>query len=153
MTERHEGPGLSDRAREQIHSFLEILAEHDRAIEARTYARFLADPAVNELFTSTMNRRQMFDDTLIAIHDLADDASWLRENMLALGSRHRHTYEVKIPMYDAWRDAVIEGTRDVVGDTLTPEAAAALAEALDLVHELMLVGAYPKGMPASGATA
>lgn len=149
MTERHEVKALSESARERIHAFLPVLAEHDRAIEAKTYERFLADPAVRDLFTSTMNRRQMFDDTLIAIHDLADDASWLNENMLALGSRHRHTYEVRIPMYDAWRDAVIDGTRDVVGDALTAADASALAEALDLVHHLMLVGSYPKGIPTS----
>lgn len=147
MTERQDVAVLSAKSREQIHAILPVLAEHDRAIEDRAYARFLADPSVKDLFSSVMNRRQMFDDTLIGIHDLADDATWLRENLLALGSRHRHTYEVTIPMYDAWRDAVIDGTRDVIGDELTTEASAALAEALDLLHQGMLEGSYPRGMP------
>ncbi len=152
MTERHEAMLLSDENRARIHAILETLATHDRAIEARTYARFLSDPGVKDLFgPSLANRRQMFDDTLIAIHDLCDDASWLRENLLALGSRHRHTYEVTLPMYDAWRDAVVDGTRDVVGAELDDATAAALGQAIDLIHRLMLVGAYPKGMPKSAA--
>jgi len=145
MSERRNGRALSTESRDRIGELLVILAEHDRAIEAKAYARFLADEAVATLFgPSTMNRRQMFDDTLIAIHDLADDASWLRENLLTLGSRHRHTYEVATRTYDAWRDAVIEGTRDVVAARLTDELARALEEALDLVHELMLEGAHPR---------
>lgn len=148
MTDRTAEPCERATSKDRLRALLEVLAEHDRAIEARTYERFLVDPVVRDLFGSShASRRQMFDDTLIAIHDLCDDASWLEENLLALGSRHRHTYEVRVSMYDAWRDAIVDGTRDVVGDRLDAPTEGALREALDRIHGRMLVGAYPKGIP------
>lgn len=132
----------------RLAALLAAIAEHDRAIERRTYERFLADEQVRMLFgTSEATRRTMFDDTLTSLYDLCEGSPWLRENLLAFGSRHRHTYEVRIPMYAAWRDALVGASVEVLGAALDADDQAALAEGLDVVHETMLDGAYPKGRP------
>lgn len=143
---------LTDEERSLIRDHVDRLIELEIDLPALVYTRFFEGrPEIQDLFgPSLANKRQMLDDTLVAVVDLVDGASWLLENLLALGSRHRHTYEATEAMYGLWEDAVIQGFHAALGEGFTPAHEAAYRKALGEVHHYMLVGAYPKRFAANG---
>lgn len=131
---------LTDAAKALLHHDLARLAEHGDAFANGVFEAWFAGASDAERLFQTHSfstKREMIDATLIAVHDLAEGASWLRWDLAAFGARHAGTYEVRDEMYGDYVDAVLASLRGVLGGELGAEREATWRDALSRIARAM----------------
>jgi hemoglobin-like flavoprotein len=118
---------------------LDAYAAHEARITERFYEIFFERrPDTLELFGahSIAEREEMMRETLRALLALCEGESWLEENLAALGRSHWE-YGVTTDMYDCLVDALIDCSREMLGERLDEEAESSLRLALCEIARLM----------------
>jgi len=116
-----------------------LVIERQPKLTTRFYEILFARyPQVRPLFgrTSPDVQAQMLQEALVAVMDHLDDASWLEQNLSAMGRKHVG-YGVTPEMY-GWVGASLLATlAEAAGAAWTPELEQAWAEAYGAVAGLM----------------
>lgn len=128
-------------SRERVYRVLELLAPREReaALVERFYARFFeCHPEVVPLFGvhGISEREEMIHETLRSLLARCEQATWLDENLHALGASHAE-YGVTAPMYPAFTQSFTATLRELLGEALSPEAEADVADMLDEIGRTM----------------
>jgi hemoglobin-like flavoprotein len=129
-----------------VREHLDALVEREDSLPAFVYPRlFEKSPASERLFgrQGEGSQRRMLYDTIATVVDYLDDECWVSTKLEGVGSLHRHVYEVEVPMYGAFIDAVVEGIGEALGPSVTSAHARAWHNALSCITESMLAGGYP----------
>lgn len=125
-----------------LRSTFHTIVERQPEITPRFYEiLFTRYPQVKPLFGRRAARAQqeMLQQTLVAVIENLDNASWLRSTLAALGSKHID-YGVTREMYDWVGDALLSTLAEILGEDWNDEVAAAWAEAYGTIRDLMLEG-------------
>lgn len=125
-----------------LRSSFQTVIEREHAITPRFYQiLFTRYPQARALFgrNSEQAQQKMLQDSLVAVVENLEDASWLRATLHALGAKHV-SYGVTAPMFDWVGDALIATLAEIMADEWTEEIAAAWQQAYAAIAELMLAG-------------
>lgn len=109
-------------ARTRVLDVLERLSERglEQALCERFYPRFFADcPEAVPLFGvhAIAEREEMVQETLRSLLARCEDASWLDENLRALGASHAE-YGVAAEMYPIYVSSFLATLREILGEEL-----------------------------------
>lgn len=132
--------GVPERERALLRSDLERLAHHGDALTDAVYARWFAlDAEALRLYRAHGfgNRREMTDTTLIAVHDLIEDASWIAYNVAAYGARHEGAYHVLPGMYATWVQSFVECLSELLAPDFDDDHRAAWSDVLARICRAM----------------
>src|SRR3954466_13670377 len=113
-----------------LRSSFELVLQRNPDLTERFYEiLFLRYPQVQPLFSRNGRTQQakMLASALGAVIDHLEDASWLTEQLGALGTRHLD-YGVTREMYDWVGDALLRTLAEVAADDWTAELEAAWTE-------------------------
>lgn len=122
---------------------LELVASREPVITKRFYEiLFSRYPQVKPLFSRNAPERQqkMLQDAIVAVVDHVEDASWLKQNLTAMGAKHVE-YGVTREMYDWVGASLLATLAEIAGPEWTPEVEKAWTEAYGAITGLMLEGA------------
>lgn len=126
---------------------LELVASREPLITKRFYEiLFQRYPQVQPLFSRNAPEKQqkMLQDAIIAVVDHVEDATWLKENLGAIGRKHLD-YGVTPEMY-GWVGASLLATlKEIAGPDWTPPVEKAWTDAYGAITGLMLEGAGNAG--------
>ena len=118
---------------------LQEIAPHEKRFTERFYEIFFERrPDTLALFGahSIAEREEMMRETLRALLALCEGESWIEENLAALGRSHWE-YGVTTDMYDCLVDALLDCSREMLGERLDEEAESSLRLALSEIARLM----------------
>jgi hemoglobin-like flavoprotein len=124
---------------ELLRSSFVLVVEREPEVTARFYdVLFTKYPQVKPLFgrRSRSEQERMLRDMLVAVVDHLEDATWLGDQLAALGKKHAG-YGVTPEMYGWVGASLLETLASVAGDAWTPELAAAWTDAYGAVAGLM----------------
>lgn len=126
-----------------LRSSFETVLERQPQITPRFYEiLFSRYPQARPLFgrKSQEEQAKMLQETLVAVVDHLEDASWLEKNLKALGEKHID-YGVTDDMYEWVGESLLATLAEVAGDDWTPEVESAWREAYDAIAAMMKEGA------------
>ena len=129
---------------------LELLAEHETLFNEAFYEIFFARrPDTLPLFGAhdIAEREEMIHETLRSLYAISEEEEWLPDNLIALGQSHAE-YGVTTDMYDSFCDALVDCSRQILGDSLGEVEVAALRLGIAEVSRQM----SEAGAPRAGAT-
>lgn len=121
----------------------DLLATRESKITARFYEiLFERYPQTRPMFSrkTPEKQQQMLAEALVAVLDHLEDASWLEQNLQAMGATHA-TYEVTSEMYGWVGECLLATFAEVAGDDWSPELEEAWATAYGALSSLMIQGA------------
>ena len=122
---------------------LEIIIERQPQFTPRFYEILFARyPQVKPLFgkNSSENQAKMLQESIVAVMDHVEDASWLASTLGAIGVKHL-SYGVEDKMYPWVGECLIATLAEISGSAWTPEVNDAWVEAYGAITALMLAGA------------
>lgn len=126
-----------------LRSSFNLVLEREPNLTHRFYGiLFSRYPQVRPLFgrNSQAQQEKMLAESLVAVMDHLEDASWLEEKLMAMGLKHV-SYGVTDEMYPWVADSLISAMSEVAGDDWTPEHDKAWGDALSAIASLMIRGA------------
>lgn len=126
-----------------LRSSFDLVLERQPDLTPRFYEiLFSRYPQVRPLFgrRSQQEQAKMLQEALVAVVDHLEDATWLEDNLRAMGRKHVE-YGVTEEMYDWVGDSLLSTLAEVAGDEWTPELEAAWKEAYGAIASLMKAGA------------
>lgn len=121
----------------------EMLAARESQITRRFYEIFFERyPQVRPMFSrkTPEKQQQMLAEALVAVLDHLEDASWLEENLKAMGRTHGD-YEVTPEMYGWVGECLLATFAEVAGEDWNAELEGAWTAAYGAVSSLMIAGA------------
>lgn len=124
---------------ETLQSSLALIASREPNITRRFYEiLFSRYPQVRPLFARNAPERQqrMLQEAIVAVIDHVEDASWLKENLAAMGVKHIE-YGVTREMYDWVGESLLATLAEIAGSEWTPKVATAWTEAYGAIVSLM----------------
>lgn len=122
---------------------LELVASREPLITKRFYEiLFHRYPQVQPLFSRNGQEKQqkMLQDAIVAVIDHVEDATWLKENLGAIGRKHVD-YGVTTEMYGWVGISLLATLEEIAGDEWTPQVEKAWTDAYGAISGLMLEGA------------
>lgn len=128
---------------ELLRSSLALVAERQPEITPRFYEiLFERYPEAEKLFglRSRDAQAKMLQDAIVAVIDHLEDASWLQEQLGALGAKHVD-YGVTEPMYAWVGESLLATLAEIAGDDWNDELQQAWTDAYGAIRDLMLAGA------------
>jgi hemoglobin-like flavoprotein len=131
-----------------LRSSFELVLTREPNLTHRFYDKlFTRYPQAQPLFGKNSRDRQekMLAEALVAVMDHLEDASWLTEQLAALGAKHAG-YGVTTEMYDWVGDALLRTLAEVAGADWTGALEAEWTEAYGAIASLM-----QKGVPAAAS--
>ncbi len=126
-----------------LRSSLDVVVERQPSFTPRFYEiLFSRYPQVQPLFgkNSRDNQAKMLQESIVAVMDHVEDATWLTDTLGAMGAKHL-SYGVEDHMYAWVGDCLLATLAEVAGDAWTPEVRDAWVEAYGAISGLMLAGA------------
>jgi hemoglobin-like flavoprotein len=138
---------------ELLRTSFELVIDRQPQLTARFYEiLFERFPQVRPLFgrNSGANQQHMLQSALVAVIDNLDDASWLRDTLHAMGSKHVD-YGVTEEMYDWVGASLLAALAEAAGEAWTQEVEAAWVAAYGAIAGLMQEGARPRAAAAAAA--
>ncbi len=128
---------------ELLRSSFELVASRQPMITPRFYELlFERYPQSKPLFSpnGAAKQQQMLQDALVAVLDHLEDASWLEQQLGALGSKHLD-YGVTVEMYDWVGECLLATLAETAGDDWNAQTAEAWTAAYGAIASLMQAGA------------
>ncbi len=128
---------------ELLRNSFALVAERAPSFTPRFYEiLFERYPQAKPLFGNNAPDRQakMLQESLVAVMDHLEDASWLKDTLTGMGAKHVE-YGVTEEMYPWVGDALVATLAEVAGDDWTPEMAQAWGQAYGAISGMMLEGA------------
>ena len=126
-----------------LRSSFELVAERQPLITPRFYELlFERYPQAKPLFgrNSADKQQEMLQGALVAVLDHLEDATWLEEQLGALGAKHVD-YGVTNEMYDWVGDCLLRTLAEIAADDWNDELAKAWADAYGAITSLIQRGA------------
>lgn len=123
-----------------IRASLALLASRQPMLAPRFYEiLFERYPSVRPLFSrhALDEQGRMLQDAIVAVVEHIEDASWLSENLTALGRRHVG-YGVTREMYAWVGESWLATFAEIAGQDWTPALERAWSDAYEVIVELML---------------
>lgn len=128
---------------EVLRNSLEIVVERQPHFTPRFYEILFARyPQVQPLFgkNSHQNQAKMLQESIVAVMDHVEDASWLAGTLGAMGAKHL-SYGVEDHMYPWVGECLLATLKEIAGSAWTQEVHDAWVEAYGAISGLMLEGA------------
>lgn len=126
-----------------LRSSFELVVSREPHVVGRFYEiLFERYPQSKALFSrnSADKQQKMLTEALVAVMDHLEDASWLSEQLGALGRKHVD-YGVTDDMYEWVGASLLATLAEIAGDAWTPALAQAWTDAYGAIQSLMLAGA------------
>ncbi|MFO0660749.1 MAG: globin domain-containing protein [Polyangiaceae bacterium] len=127
-----------------LRASLELVVERSPMITPRFYEiLFSRYPQVKPMFSRNAAERQqkMLQDAIVAVVDHVEDATWLTDNLHAMGAKHVE-YGVTDEMYGWVGECLIATLKEVAGEQWNSTIETAWVDAYGAITGLMIEGAH-----------
>lgn len=125
---------------ELLRASLALVVERQPKITPRFYEiLFERYPQARPLFgrNTPEVQQRMLQDAIVAVVDHVEDASWLKEQLFAMGLRHKD-YQVTPEMFGWVGECLLATLAEIAGPAWSPEIAQAWTDAYGAITSMML---------------